>query len=185
MPNLEQILQRITTDPRYQKNLPWGIPRQGHPEGSLRAHITQLEKNLAALAHKFSKDDQQKLKILIHTHDIFKPDATEGVRITDPRSHASLAKNFLAEFLPDPDLLNMLQYHDEPYALYLQFKSRGHFDQSRLHNLIALIKDWNLFLAFQIIDNCTPGKSRQPLLFLFTQLQGKIPTHLTPHDILP
>ncbi|MEZ6147211.1 MAG: hypothetical protein R3B91_17675 [Planctomycetaceae bacterium] len=35
-------------------------------------------------------------------------------------------------------------------------------DEDRLRSLIERI-DWNLFLAFLIIDNCTAGKSREPL----------------------
>jgi hypothetical protein len=70
-------------------------------------------------------------------------------------SHASLAKSFLAEYCPDNDLLAMVQYHDEPLAMYRQFQAKGSYNRERFNGLIAAIKDWNLFLAFNIIDGCT------------------------------
>lgn len=111
-------LSAITNDPRYRQNLDWGKPRSGHPEGTVRAHIEELENNLEVLKFRLSEWDCWKLKLLIHTHDTFKAEAKAGVAITDPRSHASLARDFLAEFCPNPDLLAMVQFHDEPYALW-------------------------------------------------------------------
>jgi hypothetical protein len=67
-----------------------------------------------------------KLQILIHTHDTFKADAAEGVAIVDGRSHASLARQFLSGLCNDRDLLNMVQYHDEPRALWRQGGIRYH-----------------------------------------------------------
>ena len=45
--------------------------------------------------------------------------------ITDPKSHASLARGFLATHCDDADLLAMLQYHDEPFALYVSSRARA------------------------------------------------------------
>jgi len=49
----------------------------------------------------------------------------------------------------------MVQYHDEPFALYRQYETRGKYNQDRLANLLNSIRDWNLFLAFSLIDGCT------------------------------
>jgi hypothetical protein len=49
-------------------------------------------------------------------------------------------------------------YHDEPFALWPQFKSKGSYNQERLTSLLQLVRDWNLFLAFNISDGCTEGK---------------------------
>src|SRR4051812_5872310 len=106
------MLDRITADERYRRNLDWGKPRKGHPEGSIRAHIAELERNLAALSSRLTDEQIDKLRILIHVHDTFKPDAVEGARILDPRSHASLARAFLAEFTDDRELLTIVQFHD-------------------------------------------------------------------------
>jgi hypothetical protein len=177
-------LDRILADPRYQANLDWGEPRSGHPEGAVRAHIAEIECNLEALRRKLSEDDYWKLKILVHTHDSFKRDADRGVAITHPRSHASLARAFLAGFCSDDDLLAMVQFHDEPFALWRQVEVRGTCNQERLNALLRNIKDWNLFLAFNLIDGCTEGKSREPLRWLFGVVAGQVESTITVEDIL-
>ena len=88
MTNYEAILSAITTDPRYQRNLDWGRPRSGHPEGSVRAHIADVERNLEAIRPKLSEPDYWKLRVLVHTHDTFKGEAQPGVPITARNSHA-------------------------------------------------------------------------------------------------
>ncbi|MFO0979577.1 MAG: hypothetical protein U0996_24460 [Planctomycetaceae bacterium] len=176
--------QAVIADPRYQRNLDWGEARPGHPEGTVRAHIAEIEPNLEALRSKLSDEDVWRLKLLIHTHDSFKADSKPGVPITDPASHASLARSFLADFCDDADLLAMVQFHDEPFALWRQVESRGTYNQQRMAALLSHIKDWNLFLAFNIIDGCTEGKSREPLFWLFKELEGKVTSNFTAADIV-
>jgi len=174
----------VTQDPRYLANLDWGEARPGHPEGTVRAHIAQVETNLEVLRHKLTDDDYWKLKLLIHTHDTFKAESERGVAITHPQSHASLARAFLATHCPDPDLLAMVQYHDEPFALYRQFESKGTWNQDRFQALLKGIRDWNLFLAFLIIDGCTPGKSREPLHWFFGQVADQVESRFAASDII-
>ena len=50
--------------------------------------------------------------------------------------------------------------------------------------MLANIKDWNLFLAFNIIDGCTAGKEREPLEWLFRQVSGKVGSQFTAEDII-
>lgn len=176
MNHYEQIWRALILDSRYQRNLDWGEPRPGHPEGTVRKHIADLERNLEVLRPKLSDADYWRLKILIHCHDIFKGEAEEGVPIKSPRSHASLAKAFLSEYCDDADLLAIVQYHDEPFALWRQFKARHHFNQDRLEALFEKIKDWPLFLTFVLVDNATQGKSREPVRWFFEL----IAEHVTP-----
>src|SRR6516225_231707 len=154
MTNYRAVFDAIVTDPRYQANLDWGEARPGHPEGTVRFHIAELERNLEVLKPKLSESDYWKLKLLLHTHDSFKPDAERGVLITHPKSHASLARAFLEEFCNDDDLMAIIQYHDELFALWRQVETRGSCNPERLAILLRSIKDWNLFLAFNIIDGC-------------------------------
>ena len=95
--NYETLFHTITQDSRYQSNLDWGKPRPGHPEGTVRAHLIELEENLYRLRSHLSEEAYWKLKVLVHVHDTFKKDASKGVAIEDPRSHASLARRFLEE----------------------------------------------------------------------------------------
>jgi hypothetical protein len=177
-------LDAIFADPRYQKNLDWGKARRGHPEGTVRMHIAEIEQNLETLRPRLSDADYWRLKLVIHTHDSFKAESERGVAITDPKSHASLARHFLAEFCDDPDLLAIVQYHDEPYALWRQFEAKGEYNQDRLVTLLENIADWNLFLAFNIIDGCTKGKGREPLRWFFKEVNGKVVSSFTADDIL-
>jgi hypothetical protein len=174
----------LTADTRYLANLDWGEARPGHPEGTVRAHIAEIEPNLEALQPKLNDEEYWKLKLLIHTHDSFKTESKPGVAITDPKSHASLARAFLATYSDDADLLAMVQYHDEPFALYRQFEGKGRHNQERFNALLHAICDWNLFLAFNIIDGCTAGKSREPLHWLFQEVAGKVESKFTAADII-
>ena len=173
MTNYEDILSGIRTDPAYETNLDWGKPRSGHPEGSIRKHIAELEDNLEQLKSQLSSEKIVKLRVLIHTHDTFKPDATSGVAIVDPRSHASLARQFLSKYVSDSDLLNIVQFHDEPFALWKKHRYGGDYTD-RLGRLLDLIEDWDLFLVFLIVDGCTDGKSTEPLDWFFAEIGDRV-----------
>jgi hypothetical protein len=156
---MKDIVAQIISDPRYQKNIEYGEPRSGHPEGKVKYHIAELEKNLEKLALQgISEQHYWKLKFLIHVHDTFKADAIPDSPILDPNSHASLAREFASEFVDDNDLLNMIQFHDENYVLWKQFAATGSYDAQRFESLLNAIEDWDLFLMFIIIDGCTEGK---------------------------
>jgi len=177
-------LAAILLAPEYRANLDWGRPRAGHPEGTVRAHIDELERNLGRLSGRVTSDEAIRLRLLIHTHDTFKAEAREGVPISDPRSHASLARVFLAQYLDDADLLKMVQLHDEPYALWQQVRSKGQCNPQRFEALLATIQDWNLFAASLLIDGCTAGKGREPLQWFLPELGRRIPVKWTVTDLL-
>ncbi len=184
MSDYKQIFDSVVNDSRYQRNLDWGEARPGHPEGTVRAHIAEVDRNVETLRPKLSDTDYWRLRVLIHTHDTFKGEAGHGVPITALNSHASLARTFLAQLCDDSDMQMMVQYHDEPFALWRQFESKGKFNQERLTTLLTNIRDWNFFLAFNIIDGCTEGKSREPLHWFFQQVDGKVQSQFSESDIL-
>jgi len=173
MTNYEEILNTIRSDPAYEANLDWGKPRSGHPEGSIRKHIAELESNLERLSPRLSGEEIKKLRVLIHTHDTFKPNAKTGVAIADPQSHASLARQFLAKYVSDSDLLNLVQFHDEPFALWKKHRYGGDYTD-RLGRLLDLIEDWDLFIAFLIVDGCTAGKSTEQLDWFFAEIGDRV-----------
>jgi hypothetical protein len=181
---MQQVFEHIVADPRYQNNLDWGKPREGHSEGTVRAHIAELERNLHYIRSVISEEHYWKLRILIHTHDTFKGEARPGTAITDPRSHSSIARVFLSEYCQDEDLLNMVQYHDEGYALWQQFSERGISNQKRFANLLATIKDWDLFLWFNLIDACTEGKSREPIIWFIEEVNRRVETSISTDFVL-
>lgn len=193
---LVDIFYRITGDTRYQANVDWGAPRKGHPEATIRAHILELEANLEAMRALLSEDELWKLQILIHVHDTFKPDSharrpgSASPAILDPDSHASIARAFLAEYTDDPAMLATVQYHDEPFALYRHWKHKGKIKQARFEALLEAIPDWDLFIAFVIIDGTTAGKSlaaqeaglstvTEPREWFLTQIADRVTTRWT------
>jgi hypothetical protein len=183
---MEQILEKLTADPRYKTNIEYGEPRPGHPEGKVKFHIADLEANLEALKPRLRNDDDYwKLKFLIHVHDTFKAEAGQDVPILHPRSHASLAREFGAEFTTDADLLNMLQFHDENFALWKQFDGRGNYNRERFDNLLKTIRDWDLFLAFLVIDGCSAGKDPAKLIWFIREVRQYKHTRVDESWILP
>ena len=155
---MKEIIERIISDPCYLKNIEYGKPRSGHPEGKVKYHIADLEENLEKLASRISDEQYWKLKFLIHVHDSFKADAVTDAPIASPNSHASLARKFASEFTDDADLLNMIQFHDVNFALWKQFAATGSYDVDRFKSLLETIQDWDLFLMFLVLDGGTKGK---------------------------
>jgi len=193
-----RIFDRVLSDPRYKQGITYGKPRQGHQEGTVANHIDQLDSNLERLRGVLSSDEQYwKLRLLIYTHDTFKLWAKRDSPIEDPQSHGSLAQAFLAEFLDnnDPiarDLLHIVKYHDEPYALWKQVESKGKYNQERFRrNVVDGVADIELFLLFTLIDGYTPSKkpkrirwyveevSRDPKVAAYPQLLKNVYAALT------
>ena len=168
---MKEIIEKITSDPRYLKNIEYGEPRSGHPEGKVKHHIAELEENLEKLSsHGISEDDYWKLKFLIHVHDAFKAEAVHDYPILDPGSHASLAREYASGFTNDPDLLNIIQFHDLNYTLWKQFSKMGSYEAERLRALLELIVNLDLFLMFIILDGSTKGKDPDKIRWFINEV---------------
>jgi len=168
---MQKIVEQVMADSRYLKNIEYGRPRSGHPEGKVRLHIAELEAILEKLAPGISEEQYWKLKFLIHVHDAFKADAIPNSPIESPNSHASLARKFASEFTDDVDLLNMLQYHDVNFALWKEYAATGSYDFDRFSKLLETIIDWDLFLMFLIIDGSTNGKDPAKLRWFIREVR--------------
>lgn len=175
----QEIVTRILADPTYQKNIEYGQPRAGHPEGKVRFHIADLEANLERLRQRgISEEEYWKLKLLIHVHDTFKAEAKKNVPVLHPRSHATLARQYAARFTNDKDLLNMIQYHDQNYYLWLDYLRNGSLDLTTFQTLLDTIQDWDLFLMFTIIDGHTAGKDKNKLEWFIEEVRKHKPTRV-------
>ena len=49
----------------------------------------------------------------------------------------------------------------------------------RLEQLLSTITTWDLFLAFLIVDGCTPGKSRKSLIWFFDQIGERVDSRVS------
>jgi hypothetical protein len=168
---MQEVVVRVISDPRYLKNIEYGVPRPGHPEGKVKFHIVELEANLEKLAPRISEEQYWKLKFLIHIHDTFKAEAVPDAVIESPRSHSSLARKFAGEFIDDTDLLNMIQFHDVDFVLWKQFAARGAYDSERFSRLLNTIMDWDLFLMFLIIDGSSRGKDPDKVRWFIAEVR--------------
>lgn len=162
MLNHRHALDRLRALPLYQENLLWGMPRRGHPEGSLANHIAELEANLQEVGDLLLAGEEDKLRLLIHVHDICKPEAWVGVDSDHPHNHALLARRLLERVCPDPILLAITQFHDDGYLLYQYFRRSGDL-RGRWNSVLCAVRDVDLFLLFFLIDSCTAGKHREPV----------------------
>lgn len=161
-PQAQDALARLMELPYYQENLSWGSPRRGHPEGSLANHIADLEINLATITPLLRPAEEARLRLLIHVHDICKPEAWVGVDSDHPHNHAYLARRLLAAVCQDPALLAITQYHDDGYTMFQYFRQPASY-RPRLRQLLLEVVEVELFMLFFLIDSCTPGKHREPV----------------------
>lgn len=178
------LYDAIVSDPRYLRNIEYGKPRDGHPEGTVRDHIAELESNLIVLLPLLSTAEYFKLLCLIHVHDSFKAESKRDCPIADSRSHASIAAAFLKHLGGDDDLVAMCQWHDENYALWKQHAAKGKYSQWRMDRLMYSIQDWSVFSAFIIIDGCTTGKSLNKLVWFFEQIEGRVKSRFGKEHII-
>lgn len=167
---MKETVSRVISDARYLKNIEYGKPRSGHPEGKVKIHIAELEENLDKLAPRISEEQYWKLKFLIHIHDTFKGEAIPDSPIASPNSHASLARKFASEFTSDSDLLGMIQLHDVYFSLWKQFNATGSYDMERFQSLLDAIADWDLFLIFIILDGSTKGKEPEKIRWFIREV---------------
>lgn len=170
---MKDIVEQIVSDPRYLKNIEYGEPRSGHPEGKVKLHIAELEEILEKFTSRISEEQYWKLKFLIHVHDAFKAEATPNSPIESSNSHASLAKKFASKFTDDADLLNMLQFHDVNYALWKEYAATGSYDLERFSRLLDTIVDWDLFLIFLVIDGSSVGKDPEKLRWFIAEVRKR------------
>ena len=183
---MKKIIDFIKDDPRYLRNIEFGEPRNGHPEGKVKFHIADLEANLEILKERHISDsDYWKLKFMIHVHDSFKAEAQRETPTLHPRNHASLARGYASQFTDDTDLLDTIQFHDENYDLWLEYSQTGDYDRERFQNLLDTIKNWDLFLMFIIIDGCTDGKEPAKLSWFINEVRNHKKTLVDSSWIIP
>ena len=177
----QEIYQKVVSDPRYHTGVTYGKPRTGRKEGTVANHLVDLEANLSKLKEVpflLSEDDYWKLRVLVHVHDTLKLWAKRDSAIEDPKSHASLARKFLSEFTDDEDLLRIVQYHDEGYALWKQQEAKGKYNQKRFTRNVLAIRDVDLFLIFTLIDGYTPSKEHDRIRWFVDQVSSVRQTSL-------
>lgn len=155
----------VARDPRFLKNIEYGIPRDGHPEGKVKNHIEHLQELLIGIMHLISLEEYWRLKLAIMTHDSFKMESQRNVRTTDYNSHGSIAARYLFDLVVDPGLAAVVQYHDEPFAIFRKQEHTSRFDQERWQKFWDQIVEKRLFVIFHMLDGSTPGKKPERIIW--------------------
>ena len=82
----------------------------------------------------------------------------------------------------DADLVALVQYHERPFALRRRQRQPGSYSRKRFDRLLSSISDWNLFLAFCLIDGSTKGKSGAPVKWLLGEAEVSVESRYTAAD---
>jgi hypothetical protein len=153
--------RRIAAEPEWREGVEWGVARPGHPEGAVKHHIADVLANVEREAT--SPEERARLRLAALVHDSFKCRAREGsARVGSEGHHGSQAAQFLARFVDDDELLEVVRWHDEVFAAWLGLARRG--DRARAEaRARALVERLGpalpLYLRFFRADNATEGKS--------------------------
>lgn len=157
----ETALERaICADPGWRAGVAWGEPRPGHPEGSVIAHVADVLANVDRIA--LDPADRARLRYAAIVHDAFKADVESSRRKTGENHHAMRARRFAERHLDDPDLLDVIELHDEAYLAWRQGGRDGDWPAAdrRARALLDRLGDrYDLYARFDRADSETAGKT--------------------------
>jgi hypothetical protein len=122
--------RRIVDDPEWQAGAAWGMPRPGHPEGSVAAHIEELLANIDDQA--LGALDRERLRFVALVHDTFKHRVDRDQPRTGDNHHAAIARRFAARYTRDAELLELVELHDEAYNAWVNGHAAGTGRRRRL-----------------------------------------------------
>lgn len=151
-------------DAEFCRGLQWGVPRFGHPEGSIMAHIVEVNTNIDALP--VDAETRRKLRIICWVHDTFKHIEDKGSPRDWTKHHAVYARKFLERYVDDELLLNVVELHDDAY--YAWRLAHLYHDLPKSNERIRIVRErvghyWQLFYLFFKCDTCTGDKNPAPL----------------------
>ena len=153
-------------DAEFRRGLQWGVPRFGHPEGSIMAHIVEVNANIDTLP--VDAETRRKLRIISWVHDTFKHIEDKGFPRDWTRHHAVYARKFLEQYIDDELLLNVVELHDEAY--YAWRLAHLYHQLAKSDERIRVVRErvgdyWQLFYLFFKCDTCTGDKNPAPLIW--------------------
>ncbi|MEM9929399.1 MAG: hypothetical protein AAF840_06255 [Bacteroidota bacterium] len=185
---LKQVLQPETPleasfleDAEFCRGLQWGVPRYGHPEGTIMAHILEVNENIDRLP--ISQETRSKLRIVSWVHDTFKHIEDRSSPRDYTKHHSVYARKFLERFIDDELLLNVVETHDDAYyAWRLKFLyNRPQDAAQRIQSVRQSVGNyWQLFYLFFKCDTSTGDKNPAPLIWFEETMEG-----ITIVDFLP
>ena len=141
-----------------------GKPRSGHPEGQVIYHIKEVLENI----DKFNGDDEDRkdLRIIAILHDTFKYKVNQNLPKTGQNHHGWIARKFAEKFPISPDVLQVIERHDDAYNAWSAGGRRGDWYKANARaNLLIqglLIEGiLDLYVKFYRCDNATGDKEQE------------------------
>jgi hypothetical protein len=166
-----ELEEAVSRDPDLLEGLAWGEPRSGHPEGSVAKHVCDL---IQAIEGRHEQAERRSmLRFVALVHDSMKYEVRDWLPKTGENHHAMRARRFAERYTHDPRVLNTIELHDRPYAIWRRMKRKGQLDDRAFEDMMAKVPDPALFLAFVEIDGSTEGKNPEPIEWFRDQLKQR------------
>lgn len=153
----------IVNDADFIQGAMYGKPRNGHPEGQVIYHIKEV---LANIDKYYSNDeDRDMLRLIAIIHDTFKFKVNQKIPKTGENHHGMIARKFAEKFTTIPEILIVIERHDDAYNAWSKGDRHGDWYQAerKANQLIqGLINNdcIDLYLKFYRCDNETGNKTR-------------------------
>lgn len=152
------------SDPRWRRGVAWGVPRPGHPEGAVAAHVAEVLGNLDR--QRLAPEARRKLRLVAILHDACKAEVDRSRPPAGDNHHAVRARRFAEAYVDDPDVLELVELHDDAYNAWLAGHRRGRWERAEARGRALLERlgpRLELFLAFFRADNATGDKRPEPV----------------------
>lgn len=156
----------IVADPEWQAGAAWGRPRRGHPEGAVSAHVAEVLANVDRVA--IGAEDRERLRFVALVHDTFKYRVDRSRSREGENHHAMIARRFAERYTDDPELLEVIELHDEAFNAWVGGAWRGRWEaaEARARRLIERLgESRDFYLRFYEADNQTGSKLQAPLVW--------------------
>lgn len=106
-------------------------------------------------------------------HDALKVEVDYSRSRTGANHHAMRARRLAERYIDDERVLDAIELHDAPYAIWKRVR-RGETDGERaLDRLIGRIPDRDLFTRFVELDGSTEGKDPAPIEWFKRELRKR------------
>lgn len=153
-----ELENKILNDSEIIEGLLWGKPRNGHPEGQVLSHVSDVLKNIDSLDIK--GENREKLRIIAIIHDSFKYKVDRTKPKTGENHHAMIARRFAEKYITDNEILEVIELHDDAYNSYQKYMKDKDAGIKRAKKLVERLGEYHpLYLAFYKCDNSTGNKT--------------------------
>ena len=161
-----KLERQIMADDEWIEGIKWGMPREGHPEGSVIHHVQEVLDNIDRLS--VSIEDKKKLRIIALIHDSFKHKVNFNIPKIGDNNHAVLARKFAEKYTEDSTILKIIEHHDRAFNIWQRWKNnmQGGKAEKDLEKLLSILgSDLRLYHLFYKCDNETSGKNQEPFVW--------------------